>query len=44
MEKYSSVSSIVTRFQHQLEEDNELRKKRDEILTSLIGKMSQAKT
>jgi hypothetical protein len=44
MGKYSSVSSIVTRFQHQLEEDNELRKKRDEILTSLIGKMSQAKT
>ena len=35
IKKYSSVSSIVTRFQQSLDKDQKLRKKRDDILTML---------
>ncbi len=42
--KYSTVSSIVTRFQRQLKHDKELRKKHAGILNMLKIKMSQAKT
>ena len=37
IKKYSTVSSIVTRFQQLLDGDQKLRKKRDEILSLLKG-------